>query len=108
MTLPVEILDNKDHYLLSPREAMQYIEENGVTIDQLKSLIPNSKKEPEEKKAIDANKRLDKAHNWDATKLRATVKCDDCGASRCIYSKFAVGSKNGPTSAEEEIRSKAL
>ena len=65
-------------------------------------------KEPEEKNAIDTDKHWDKAHKWDATKLRVTVKCDDGEALRCIYSKFAVGLKNDPTLAEEEIMEQIL
>ena len=70
MTLPVENPDDKDHYL-SPLEAKQHIKENDGTTDQLTSLIPNSNKEPEKKKAINADKLLDKAHTWDAKKLHS-------------------------------------
>ena len=51
----------------------------------------------EEKKSVEASKKLDKNRKFSATKVRATIDCDSCGAPRAIYSDYAVGSTRGPS-----------
>ena len=47
----------------------------------------------------------DRKHTFNATKVRHTVVCDNCGAPRVIYSNHAVGQANGPTKKKlEEVK----
>ena len=61
-------------------------------------MIPTSK----HNKDADWEKRRqqDKSKTWEASKLREVAICKLCGATRCVFSKCAVGSKNGPTTEE--------
>ena len=100
MTLPIRNPDDTSHYL-PPQDARRYIEQNNVTADESRKMIPNSKQNSKDRD-WEEWRRKDKEHTWEATKVRETAKCKVCGANRCIFSKSAVGSKNGPT--EEELK----
>ncbi len=66
------------------------------------AFIPIAKKDSVEKKSIDASKKLDKGRKFNATKVRATIDCDSCGAPRVIYSDHAIGKANGPSKQQLE------
>ena len=87
-------LDN-DHYLPAT-EARVHIDTKGVSLEALKQFIPTSKGDSEEQKAVKYSKTLDKGHSFAATKLRATVPCDSCGAVHCIFSENDVDTKKRP------------
>ncbi len=101
MTLPVVNPDDSENYL-TPIQARKHVDTNGVSDADLISLIPNANDIPEEKKAVDADRQKDKEHSWNAKQVRLVAKCDECGAMRCIFSKRAVGLKNGPTQEDLE------
>ena len=97
MTLPVENVDDKEHYL-PPAEAREYAERNNLSLDDLLRFIPDAKKnDTETKKAVDAGKKKDKTHTFHPTKVRAIGSCSSCAAKRCIYSDKMVGNKDGPS-----------
>ena len=102
MTLPVENVDDKEHYL-PPAEAREYAESNDLSLDDLLRFIPDTKKkDTETKKAIAAGKLKDKAHTFHSTKVRAIGSCSSCAAKRCIYSNKMVGNKDGPSKKDLE------
>ena len=87
-----------------------------MTADDLRALIPSTKKEQQQKKSKGKNKntmaelrKLDRGLDFDATKVRATVKCH-CGVTLVIYSKRAVGrrGKPAPTHADLENLQRSL
>jgi len=94
--LPVPNPFDNDHYLPA-NEARVYIDTKGVSLEALKQFIPTSKGDSEEQKAVRYSKTLDKGHSFAASKLRATVPCDSCGAVRCIFSDNDVDTKKGPS-----------
>jgi len=96
MTLPVEDEDDENHYL-APSEARMKIESENLSLEKLKSYLPNTKNNTEEKKYIAERKKEDKSFVFDFTKVRATARCNYCGATRVIYSHKKVGVKDGPT-----------
>ena len=115
MTLPVPNKDDPEHYL-SPAVARAHIESTNMTADDLRVLIPSTKKEERRKKSKGKNgkdmaelRKLDKGLDFNATKVRATVKCH-CGATRVIYSNHAVGQtgKPAPTHADMENLQRSL
>ena len=64
-----------------------------LTLEELKSYIPDPKNNNDEKKRVSNAKLEDKKHTFNATKVRHTVACDNCGAPRVVYSNHAVGQK---------------
>ena len=102
-TLPIPNRDDPDHYL-PPAKAREHIESNKMTADDLRALIPSVRKEAEKLKNANGKggkemkelKKLDGGQNFDSTKVRATVNCISCSATRAIYSKYAVGQLGKP------------
>lgn len=97
MTLPILNPEDSSHYL-PQKKSRRYIEVNNVTADELRKMIPNSKHGKD--KDWEERREKDKGRTWEATKVRETTTCKVCGAIRCLFSKSAVGSKNGPTKEE--------
>ena len=101
MEFPTVNPADNDHYL-GPQATRAYLKANNVPFEKLKGGLPKAKEDNEEMKAIAFAAEEDKKFKFVATKVRAIVKCDDCGAPRCVYSNNGVGRKGGPTSAQKE------
>ena len=82
--LPVPNPSDKDHYL-SATKAREYIDTNKTSFKTLKQFIPTTKADTDEQKAVKHAKSLDQGRSFTATKVRATVSCDSCGADRVIF-----------------------
>ena len=65
--------EDKKHYL-PPDEARRHIRENKLTADDLRKMIPDSKRSKRDKD-WEARRAKDKKRKWDATKLRAVLTC---------------------------------
>jgi hypothetical protein len=102
--LDLPILDkarNNEHFM-TPEKTREYINKNNPSIDKLLEHLPKkgisqSKEQLEDKEEDKNNKAV-----FATSKLRMWVQCDCCGARRCIYSKNAVGSTNGPSNKDME------
>jgi hypothetical protein len=98
MDLPVPNPINLIHYL-SPLAARASNDKK--SLDSLLRYLPTTKGDTEEKKSIPLSKEHDKGKAIAATKVRSVAaKCDDCGASRCIYSTHALDAQKGSTKKE--------
>ena len=96
LPLPIPNPSDKDHYL--PANATKnYIETKSLSFKGLKRVIQDSKTNSVERKVADGNKRKDNNKQFVASKVRIIAVYDTCGASRCVYSKYAIRAKNGPT-----------
>ena len=51
---------------------------------------------------IDVKKDQENANLWRGNTMHDSVKCDECGFIRCIFSKYAKGSKHNEGSVEEQ------
>ena len=91
MTLTMEDEDDKNYYL-APSEASMKIESENLSLENLKSYLPNTKNNTEEKKYIAERKKEDKSF-LDS----AIARCNSCGVTRVIYSHKKVGVRDGPT-----------
>jgi len=98
MVLPVLDPDNSNHYL-STEAARKLIKSKPITFAELKGMIPNSKLDSAEKKAMKMAKANDKAagKHFHYSKVKDVASCDYCGAFRCIFSNKAVGQPGGPS-----------
>ena len=88
--LPVPNPSDPNHFL-SPAQTREYIDLEGISFDILKKHLPLANKDEEEKKSVKASKELDKGRCFNASKLRAIIPCDSCGAVRGVYHKSMVG-----------------
>ena len=84
------------------------LRKKSLSFKDLKGFIPESKTSSVEKKVAEQNKEKDRIKNFAASKVRTIAVCDTCGASCCIYSKYAIGVKNGPTEMQLDRVSKFL
>ena len=98
---------DKDHYL-SAMETRECIDANKVSLETLKQFIPTTKADTDEQKAVKHAKSLDQGRSFTATKVRATVSCDSCGADRVIFSDNAVGTKKGTSKNQLECLLRSL
>merc|ERR1712194_299799 len=79
------------------------------TADDLRALIPTPKKEGAQQGKVEGTKEmarlkeLDRKHDFDSSKVRATVDCISCLATRAVYSKYAVGKLGKPAPTEEDL-----
>ena len=101
MDLPVPKSHDRDH-CISPTEARDYIDSNNVSFDRLQMFMLHSNTDTDEKKAIKQSKKLNIGRSFNDTKVRGSVRCYSCGASRIIYSDHDVGSNNFPTTKQQE------
>jgi len=65
-------------------------------LKRVRDLADDGNKNSEETKAKEArDKKVKGDFNW--TKLRHILICDECSAPRCVFSKYAIGNAKGPT-----------
>ena len=58
---------------------------NNVSFQTLEQFIPTTKADYEKQKAVKHTQSLDQGQSFTASKVRATVSCDSCGADRVIF-----------------------
>ena len=90
MDLSIPDPRNPGHFL-SASATKDHIDSNKLSIEDLRKFLPNPKMDTDEKKSVLESKKQDKAHDFKATKVRMTVKCDQCAAVCAVYSDHAVG-----------------
>ncbi len=90
---------------MPPSNAREYTETHNLSADDLRKIIPTKKNANTEKEDLKRYKLEDKKHVFDATKVRTTAACVLCGATRCIFSKNAVGGSGEGVPSEEDLQS---
>ena len=78
---PIVGSSNSEHYL-SPEATRDYNKHNNMKFEQLKKGLPNPNKYNNEKKYIAKAIDIGKAFNFNKTKVRASVSCDNCAVPR--------------------------
>ena len=96
---PLPRLDSTGETFLPIDECQLQLDKGDTLEDELKDLQKvrddfdkNDNSQVEKKKR---DSKLIKGVNW--SKVRYLLGCDYCKATRCVYSRFAIGNKKGPT-----------
>eukprot|EP00957_Ditylum_brightwellii_P082658 6284698-Ditylum_brightwellii.AAC.1 len=101
MTLPNVNSEDPEHYY-KPSLAREHTKSNNLLVEDLLSIIPESKGfSSEEKKAVKARKEHDKKCIFHQLKVRVTAQFS-CGALQNIYSNNKFRAKDDPTKERPE------
>ena len=66
-----------------------------MTFEPLKRGLPNPNEDDQEKNYISKTRKIDKSFNFNKTKVREIVSCDNCAAPMCIYFQKILAIKEG-------------
>ena len=96
---PLPRLDAEGKTFLPIDECQKLLDKGATLAEELKDLerVRDEFKEKDtiQQERVLKDKELMKSINW--TKVRFLLRCDDCKAVRCVFSRWAVGNPKGPT-----------
>ena len=106
ITRPVVDTKGGGEHFMKPADARKYSFDNNLSLEELKKQMPEAKGRPGVSKEMEEDKKKDTVHGqvWRGKNVRDIIQCSQCGFLRCIFSKYAKGSKHNDASVEQQER----